>query len=130
MANSPNGKGELAKSTTYSKPNSKTDSKQRASEESRFSEFWASYPRKESKPQALKFWAKKNLDEIAEKIITHVNASKKSDAWTEKEGKYIPHASTYLNNERYNDPIKLSKDAQFLMDMGKLNNNPPTFENL
>jgi hypothetical protein len=121
LADLPNGNGIVAKSTTDNKPNVNTDSKQRAREPSRFDEFWAAYPRKESKPRALKFWQSKKLDAIAEKIIKHVNMSKKSSAWTDKGGQFVPHASTYLNGERYNDEITLSRDEQFLQNMAKIN---------
>ena len=67
----------------------------------RFPEFWAAYPVKKGKADALKKWKLKGCDEIAEKIIAHVRRMEREDeGW--KTG-YIPHGSTYINGERWDD---------------------------
>ncbi len=64
-----------------------------------FDRFWDAYPRGDGKKEAMKAWAKAGLDEHADKIIADVIQRKKS--WTDP--KFIPHASTYLNQERWLD---------------------------
>ena len=68
-----------------------------------FDKFWTEYPRKEKKKNTKEIWVRKKLDAIAEKIISDVKLRKeKHKAWAEG---FIPHASTYLNGERWNDAI-------------------------
>lgn len=73
--------------------------------EKRFDDFWNAYPRKQGGKKALREkWAKRNLDAIADQIIAHVEAMKQND-WLGKEEEYIPMASTYLNQDRWEDEI-------------------------
>jgi uncharacterized protein YdaU (DUF1376 family) len=68
----------------------------------RFDIFWKNYPRKISKELAKKSWLKINPDdELTEKIIKAVSYQKLS----EREEKFIPHASTWLNGKRWEDEI-------------------------
>jgi uncharacterized protein YdaU (DUF1376 family) len=68
----------------------------------RFELFWKSYPRKISKDSAKKSWLKINPDdELMEKIVKAVSYQKLS----EREEKFIPHASTWLNGKRWEDEI-------------------------
>ena len=70
---------------------------------SRFDEFWTEYPRREAKAQALKTWKSKNLDVLADQIIADVKRRKaEHGAWLDG---FVPHASTYLNGERWTDEI-------------------------
>lgn len=66
-----------------------------------FNSFWSAYPKKQNKGQARKAWAKTNppLDAILEALAWQVD----SDDWIKDGGKFIPHASTYLNAEKWLD---------------------------
>ena len=68
----------------------------------RFSEFWDLYPttRKVNKKTCLERWANKNLDAIADEVISYVKKMKDSKSW--KEG-LSPAPLTLLNQERWND---------------------------
>ena len=68
----------------------------------RFSEFWELYPttRKVNKKTCLERWANKNLDAIADEVISYVKKMKDSKSW--KEG-FSPAPLTLLNQERWND---------------------------
>lgn len=69
-----------------------------------FDEFWSRYPRKVSKSEAKKAFLRINPDqELFEKILAGVESAKKTDQWREDRGQYIPHASTWLHQERWND---------------------------
>ena len=63
----------------------------------RFSRFWACYPRRISKGQALRAWMKISPNtELTEKIIAAVETAKKNDSRFREE-KYTPHPATWLN---------------------------------
>jgi len=68
----------------------------------RFSEFWDLYPttRKVNKKTCLERWANKNLDAIADEVITYVKRMKDTQSW--KDG-FSPAPLTLLNQERWND---------------------------
>lgn len=80
-----------------------------ASAEDRFADFWAAYPRKVARKQALDAWKKttskivKNPSEIAQIIM----AAKRYTV--DKSGvnpRFIAHAATWLNGERWRDPVE------------------------
>jgi len=69
-----------------------------------FDEFWSLYPRKIAKANARKAWAKLTAEQqllAAKAINTHC------EYWKAKETEleFIPHASSWLNGERYEDEI-------------------------
>lgn len=71
-----------------------------------FDIFWKAYPRKVNKKTAIKVWAKLKPDEpLKQKILSALEIQKKDDQWTRDNGKYIPHPSTWLNQERWNDDV-------------------------
>lgn len=68
-------------------------------------EFWPRYPRKEAKPKALEAFAKaipKAADGCRE-ILMGLERAKRSEQWQRDGGKFIPHAATWLNQERWKD---------------------------
>jgi hypothetical protein len=68
-----------------------------------FQEFWTSYPKKVSKPQAERAFQKAIKKTDLGKILESVNSFKNSEDWTKEDGKYIPNPATWLNGERWND---------------------------
>ena len=76
----------------------------KASGEELFEEFWALYPRKVGKADARRKFARLNVDSILfEKIKATLNWQRKSDDWTQENGKYIPYPATWLNHGRWDD---------------------------
>ena len=78
----------------------KTKDKTRESDNDKFIEFWKEYPRKISKHQAHKVFAKideKHYEKIiyATKVFANMNLN--------TEEKFIPHAATFLSQKRYED---------------------------
>ncbi len=70
--------------------------------EKRFSEFWNIYPRKDAKSTARKVFEKLKPDEtLLNTIVKAVEAQKKCSQW--QDSKYIPYASTWLNQRRWED---------------------------
>jgi len=66
-----------------------------------FERFWSCWPksaRKASKGKCAEIWKRKILDPIAEQIIAHVEAMKKTEGW--RTG-YDPAPLSYLNQSRW-----------------------------
>jgi hypothetical protein len=69
-----------------------------------FDAFWAIYPNRKAKQDALKAWLKLQPDDALQTIIlTAVSVQKESAAWRKDGGQYVPHASTWLNGSRWLD---------------------------
>ena len=75
-----------------------------------FEEFWRQYPIKKNKKRARDIWKNKQLDKIAFILIEDVMRRNESDNdWARG---YIPHATTYLNGERWEDEITTKQRTQ------------------
>ena len=68
-----------------------------------FGDFWAVYPNKRGKANAEKRWLKMSEDDQVKAINDVINRKKKDDQWIKDNGRYIPHASTYLNAQQWQD---------------------------
>lgn len=66
-----------------------------------FLEFWSAYPNKDSKYKALEIWAKEKPP--IQQILNSLVWQKESKKWNDKDGLYIPMATTYLNQKRWQD---------------------------
>lgn len=76
----------------------------------RFAEFWAAYPVKKGRAEALAKWTARNLDAIADRIIADVEARKTRDRqWLDG---YAPHGSTYVNGRGWEDEIEEARRPQ------------------
>lgn len=86
----------------------------------RFDEFWDLYLHKVNKAKAKQIWISKKLDNMADEIIeklNHQNNIAYSRHLANKEKGYIPHPTTYLNGERWDDDlaeVKLKRASQDL----------------
>lgn len=69
-----------------------------------FDDFWFYYPRKTAKPKARSAWNKLDPSPaIKDKILENLKARAEAGEWKDKQ--FIPHPSTYLNGERWDDEI-------------------------
>lgn len=69
-----------------------------------FERVWSVYPKKVGKLAALKAFEKLNpTEEITQNIIFAIESSLKTPQWQENDGRYIPHAATFLNRESFED---------------------------
>lgn len=73
-----------------------------------FEIFWMEYPRKQSKPEALRKWLTKQLDPRLDEVMAGLKAYKASEQWLRDDGKFIPHPATFLSQERWKDEVKPS----------------------
>lgn len=74
---------------------------------SRFEQFWKSYPRKIGKKEAESVfrkipWSQVDFDGVMEALEMH----KLSDQWQKDGGQFIPHPTTWLRKERWEDEVK------------------------
>lgn len=78
----------------------------------RFEGFWKFYPRHEGRQNAVRAWDKLQPDDaLLARIGYALTAQKQSDEW--RRGIGIPHASTYLNQQRWTDqPFELPEEAE------------------
>jgi hypothetical protein len=67
-----------------------------------FDDFWVLYPRHVAKLAARKAWAK--VDPSAHVAILEALVSWRP-VWRDKDPEFLPHASTYLNGERWTDEL-------------------------
>lgn len=72
-----------------------------------FARFWAVYPKKKSKGQAEKAFAKvKPNEQLVSAMLAAVERAKTSDDWRKDEGQFIPHPATWLNAKGWLDDEK------------------------
>jgi hypothetical protein len=70
--------------------------------------FWSAYPKKIGKQQALKSWNKLKPDnDLLKTILLAIESNEKSEQWKNENGKFIPHAATWLNGMRWEDEAEV-----------------------
>ena len=81
-----------------------------------FDAFWKLYPKKASRTDAMKAWAKLKPADI-ELAMSALPNHCMSDQWVKDGGQFIPNAATWLNAKRWEDEVRsnfqLSKTSGF-----------------
>lgn len=97
-----------------------------------FTAFWSTYPRKVAKPNASIKWKAlmRNLNDgeqeaLTVKIILAIEKFKRSEDWQKDGGMYIPHPSTFINQRRWEDEIKIHIGLNAKLNEDIMNNPPP-----
>ena len=71
-----------------------------------FDGFWAEYPKKVARKDAVKAWERLSPDDgTVQQIMAGLQKWKNSDEWTRDDGRYIPHPATWLNGRRWEDEV-------------------------
>lgn len=71
-----------------------------------FNKFWKIYPNKKGKGKAFESWEKINPSKkLVDKILKAIDEQKESLPWTRERGKFIPHPTTWLNQNRWDDEV-------------------------
>ena len=92
-----------------------------------FNAFWAAYPKKAGKADALKAWNKLAPDVVLqEQMGKALEVQKQSQQWRKDGGQYIPMPATWLNGKRWEDEVQtqtqpnIPTDADYvpLFDLG------------
>ena len=84
-------------------------------DEKLFSEFWAAYPKKVDRKGSLK--AFKNiprLKEVFPEIMQALTIQKRSKQWNEQSGRFIPHPTTYIHQERWTAVNEADKQQEVI----------------
>lgn len=69
-----------------------------------FATFWAKYPKKVAKPQALKAWKKiKPAGQLLAEMMAALEKQNANADWQKDGGQFIPHPATWLNGRRWED---------------------------
>lgn len=71
-----------------------------------FERFWIAYPRKTAKQAALKEWLRISPapdDALTAAMIAAVEEQRTSTQWLKDGGQFIPHARTWLHQQRWKD---------------------------
>lgn len=71
-----------------------------------FDRFWSAYPIKKAKVTALKSWQKIKPAEYSA-IMDALDKQKRTEDWAKEDGKYIPQPTTWLNQRRWEDDVKV-----------------------
>lgn len=71
-----------------------------------FEAFWAEYPNRKGKVKSAEYW-EKLPESDKQAVMSDLHRRKQADRdWQRDGGRYIPHASTYLNQRRWEDDIQ------------------------
>jgi hypothetical protein len=84
---------------------SKPKAKNRTTTSPLFDSFWAAYPRKKAKKDALKAWHQVDGDEKAEQLTAAITLQTENEFRFREEDR-VPHAASWLRGERWNDETK------------------------
>ena len=80
--------------------------------ETNFEAFWKEYPRKVGKGDARKAFSKTILKGVSlETLLEALRKQKRCTQWNRDNGRYIPHPSTWLNQERWEDEVDDNGDG-------------------
>ncbi len=78
-----------------------------------FDRFWAAWPRKDGKKQALAAWRKAQIKpELLDKILAAIERQSIALRWTPERRQYIPLPATWINGERWNDEVSAQHSQQ------------------
>ena len=101
--------------TDKQKENRAKRKEQKEIQEGYFEEFWERYPRRIGKKRANEYWHRKTITaETFKEIMAGLDRYIELD-WKGKNMDYIPHPSTWINQERWKDEVingKLGKSTR------------------
>lgn len=108
------------------KEESKAAKQEQIALEGDFNFFWTIYPKKKGKKEALKAYLKARKKASRDELLEALREVK-SKEWKSKELQYVPHASTWLNQERWNDEVQTEQKKADPLDDLDLETNPFDF---
>jgi hypothetical protein len=85
-----------------------------------FKTFWDLYPRHEARKVAWTRWKKLNISASELSLILGaLEKFKRTKQWKDNGGQFIPHAATWLNQERWKDDLKIRDPLGLETDFSK-----------
>lgn len=110
----PNNKVNNNRTTSEQQPNTNKEIKNKRNIYVHFDAFWSAYPKKVNKKKAQEIWSKLNPDKLlVDRIMLSLDRQKNSKSWLKDGGAFIPHPSTWLNQERWNDETELTTQRRY-----------------
>ena len=89
-----------------------------------FGDFWDKYPKRKSKGDAEKAWAKiKPSEELLSTMLAAIETQQKSKEWLKDDGQFIPHPATWLNAKGWEDEAEQKPDIPKEYQWGRSNGN-------
>lgn len=96
----------LQSSSSLKNKNKKNNAACSSDSQTAFERFWAAYPKKKSKGQAEKAWAKLKPDDLLlHTMLSKVEQAKHTPEWKKERGQFIPHPATWLNARGWEDEL-------------------------
>ncbi len=84
-------------------------------DQTKFDRFWLEYPNKKSKKKAEQVWRRINPDDaLFEIIMAGLSKAKASSQWKKDSGEFVPHPTTWLHQERWNDEVSAGVDRKVI----------------
>lgn len=97
---------EKRRSAELEKEKRREEKKEPLREDESFARFWGAYPKKRSKGDAEKAWAKlKPSEELVNRILRAVEVAKTRDDWRKDGGKFIQYPASWLNAKGWEDQL-------------------------
>lgn len=88
----------------------RNETKQNEEIDARFEAFWAAYPRKVARQDAINAWRKLAPDQpLAERMIRAVDTQSRSSQWTRDDGQFIPYPDTWISRRRWEDVTEMPR---------------------
>jgi hypothetical protein len=76
-----------------------------------FETFWSEYPNKKNKKKALLTFTRISTKQYPT-ILKALEQQKQSNDWIKDNGRFVPHPTTWLNGERWNDEVELDANGK------------------
>jgi len=94
----------------YKDKDKDNDKKQKDNKDVFFEEFWKEYPEKKGKFKAKESYLKATKKVSPEILLEAIKKQKENNHFKGKDGiNYIPHPTTWLNQGRWEDELKINK---------------------
>ncbi len=69
-----------------------------------FARFWAVFPRRVHKVDALKAWAQlQPSQELVDRMVDALEWQRQQPSWTKEAGTYVPYPASWLRGRRWED---------------------------
>lgn len=94
--------GAIADAKRVRSPYTESETETKEESQALFDEFWDLYPLKVGKAKALKSWTRLSEDDQTEALSV---LPKHIRSWDDREKRYIPHPTTWLNGRRWEDEV-------------------------
>jgi hypothetical protein len=102
----------LASGKRGATPEAEAEERQRRDRQARdFETFYAAYPKKRNRAEAVKAFAK--VDVPVEKLLAAIKSESSSADWQKEGGRYIPYPASWLNAEGWANVVQIGSAGEW-----------------